>query len=56
MRKDLLVLVSMVLCGFLTLGLTGVILMDLGTRFHGNYEYYGINYPALFWGGQSRAS
>ena len=54
MRKDLLVLlvlVSMVLCGFLTLGMTGVILMNLGTRFHGNYEYYGINYPALFWGG-----
>lgn len=50
MWKDLLVLVSMVLCGAITLLLTGLVLMNLGTRIHGNYEYYGINYPALFWG------
>jgi hypothetical protein len=54
MGRDLLILVltlvSMVLCGAVTLLLTAVVLMNLGTRFHGNYEHYGINYPALFWG------
>jgi hypothetical protein len=50
MWKDLLVLVAMVLSGAVTLLLTGLVLVSLGLRFHGNYEHYGINYPLLIWG------
>jgi hypothetical protein len=51
MWKILATSVSMVVSGAVTLFVTALVLMELGTRFHGNYEYYGINYPALFWGG-----
>lgn len=36
-------LLSAVIC----IGISIVVLMELGTKWHGNYEYYG-QYPALY--------
>ena len=43
-------LTSMAVCGAGTLFGTILILMMLGSKYHDNYEYYGINYPVLVWG------
>ena len=43
-------LACMLVCGAATLFVTIIVLTDLGSKHHGNYEYYGINYPALVWG------
>ncbi len=42
-------IVAMVVSGVVTLFVTILILMELGLKFHGNYEYYG-QYPVLVWG------
>lgn len=36
-----------ILCGVICVGIAVVILMQLGIKWHGNYEYYG-RYPALY--------
>lgn len=40
---------SMAVGGAVTFFVTILVLTELGTRFHGNYEYYG-RYPVLFLG------
>ncbi len=49
MRKIFVIvgtLLLMVVSGIVTYVTAIVILMELGTKFHGNYEYYG-SFPAL---------
>ena len=41
---------AMVVCGAGTLIGTVLTLMKLGSQYHNNYEYYGMNYPGLVWG------
>ena len=36
-------------CGFVTLVVSVLYLMSLGSKLHGNYEYFG-NYPLLYLG------
>ena len=51
MRKIFVVagiLVLMVVSGIVTYATTLVILMELGTKLHGNYEYYGNLLPLIF--------
>jgi hypothetical protein len=47
--KIVRILAAMVVSGVVTLFVTMLILMELGSKFHGNYEYYG-QYPVLVWG------
>jgi hypothetical protein len=49
MWKMAATVVSMVVSGAVTLFVAILILTELGTKFHNNYEYYG-QYPVLFWG------
>ena len=49
MWKILGTLALMVTSGMVALAAAIFILMDLGSRLHDNYEYYG-KYPALFFG------
>ncbi len=49
MWKIVCTLVSMVFFGAVTFFATILVLMELGTKFHGNYEYYS-KYPFLVWG------
>lgn len=39
----------MVVSGVITFLVTVYILMDLGARYHGNYEHYGQQYGVLTW-------
>ena len=39
----------MTACGFVTLVVSVMYLMNLGSKLHGNYEYFG-NYPLLYLG------
>lgn len=48
MCKIVATTISMVVSGAVMLGVTILILMDLGGRFHDNYEHYA--HPVLVWG------
>ena len=47
--RMLAALAAMVVSGVVTLFVTILILMKLGSKFHGDYEYYS-QYPVLVWG------
>ena len=49
MWKIVRILAAMVASGIVALFVTLLTLMKLGSKFHGNYEYYG-QYPVLIWG------
>ena len=44
------ILVAMVVSGIVTFFVTALILTKLGTKFHGDYDYYPVQYPVLLWG------
>ena len=49
MQKYIGLIATMVVSGIITFLLTVYILMDLGSRYHGNYEYYGQQFGVLTW-------
>ena len=49
MEKVFGVLFLMVVSGIVTFLASVYIMMDMGARYYGNYEYYGREYGALTW-------
>ena len=50
MWRIIRLLAAMVVGGSVTLFVTLLILMEMGLKYHGNYEYYGHQNPVLIWG------